>query len=71
MESVLVMVFWVVTPFNDVIGHQRSGGQCCLQFQVENGGSIVLRNSVTTLHYDPEGSDLNLTMQYVLLVMTV
>jgi hypothetical protein len=29
------MVFWVMTPCNDVVGRQRFGGPCCFHLQGE------------------------------------
>jgi len=33
------VVFWVVTPYNDVVGYRRFRGPCCLLLQGEDGGS--------------------------------
>jgi hypothetical protein len=30
-----VVVFWVVTPCRDMVGHQSFGGPCCLHIQGE------------------------------------
>jgi len=37
-----VQVFWVVTPCRVVVGHQRSGGPCCLHLQVVTPCSVVV-----------------------------
>jgi len=31
--QIQVVIFWVVTPCNDVVGYQRFGGPCCLHLQ--------------------------------------
>jgi hypothetical protein len=33
--SLPAVVFWVMTPCSDVVGHQRFGGPCCLHLQGE------------------------------------
>jgi len=42
--EVQVMVFWVVTQCNDVVGYQCFWGPHCLPLQPKDGGSVVLQN---------------------------
>jgi len=32
--KIQVVVMWVVTPCNDVVGYRRFGGPCCFHLQV-------------------------------------
>jgi hypothetical protein len=38
-SSIHIMAFWVVTPYNDMVGDQYFGIPCCLQLQGVDGGS--------------------------------
>jgi hypothetical protein len=42
--KIYVMVFWVMTPFSDVVGYQCFGGPYYLHLQDEYGGSVVIQN---------------------------
>jgi hypothetical protein len=33
IKSIHVMVFWVMTLYNGVVGYQHFGGTCCLHLQ--------------------------------------
>jgi len=35
-----VMVFWVMTPRNDVVGHQHFGGLCCFLLHGEGSHDL-------------------------------
>jgi len=35
MTKIQVVVFWVMTPYINVVGYQRFGGPCCLHLQYE------------------------------------
>jgi hypothetical protein len=42
VAKIHVTVFWIMTTYNDVVGYQHFGGQCCLHLQGEAGGSVAL-----------------------------
>jgi len=50
------VVFWVVTPCNDVVGYQRFGGSCCLHLHPKAGSSMVLH--ITALRHNPQDHNL-------------
>jgi hypothetical protein len=52
--SVHVVVFWVLTSCNDVVGCQRFEGPCCLHLQGEDKGTKVLRNDCILPHHYTE-----------------
>jgi hypothetical protein len=49
-----------MSPITDVVGYQRFAALRCLLLRPEDGGSMVLRNCITTLCQNPEDRDLNL-----------
>jgi hypothetical protein len=67
--KICVEVFWVVTPYNDVVEYQCFGGPWCLHLQGEGLGAAW--PSETLVSYDitmgcdkPEDRDLNLLLSF-------
>jgi hypothetical protein len=59
-----VVVLWVVTPCNEVVGNQRLGGSCCLNhFTLKTEArksSETLVCYITTRRHNTQERDLNL-----------
>jgi len=51
-----VVVFGVMTPCSDVVGHQHFGGSCFLFLLNEDGGSMVSYH-ITARRHNPEDHD--------------
>jgi hypothetical protein len=62
LTEVHLEVFWVVTPYNAMVGYQRFRGPCCLLSSGCNGGSMDLWNhGILQQHYmtsQPRSSNL-------------
>jgi hypothetical protein len=63
--NIQVVVFWVLTPFSDVVGYQRFGRPCCLHLQGEvkmqavwSSETLVPLHIITRRH-NPEDHDFN------------
>jgi hypothetical protein len=41
-KSIHIEVFWIVTPYSDVVGYQRLGGLCCLHLHPDSLSLVLL-----------------------------
>jgi hypothetical protein len=80
-----VVMFWVGTPYSDVVGYQHSGGPCCLHLQDEVNGKpftwkmkavwssrTLVSHHIPSWCHKPEGCDLKrVTYLFISWVMRV